>query len=256
MREPRLNLLHLLIIRWLVLANAVLVYMADLNAGPFILFVIVSCYSLLLTVFWRKVTVAVDKYSYLAIIDITFSAVLVWATGGTWSSPYFAFSLASLMIASVFLGFKQGLLATAYFIILFTAGFTLINKEGLETIIGHGDLDALANTYAGIFLIAIFFGYPAHIIRRIDSTKSELIKSEAFIDTTKGVISAISNPTTLSCRELDVLASLATGKTNLQIADELHVSEKTVKNHLYRIYKKLGISSREEAIIYFHNHLA
>lgn len=53
----------------------------------------------------------------------------------------------------------------------------------------------------------------------------------------------------LTARELDVLALLATGKTNRQIARELHLSLSTVKGHLERLISKLGVSDRTQAAV-------
>jgi two-component system, NarL family, nitrate/nitrite response regulator NarL len=51
----------------------------------------------------------------------------------------------------------------------------------------------------------------------------------------------------LSERELELLQHVAHGESNRQIAERLWVTESTVKFHLARIYKKLGVSSRVEA---------
>jgi DNA-binding NarL/FixJ family response regulator len=53
---------------------------------------------------------------------------------------------------------------------------------------------------------------------------------------------------TLSTREQEVLRELAQGKTNREIADALWVSEDTVKSHLRRTYRKLGVGTRAEAV--------
>lgn len=52
----------------------------------------------------------------------------------------------------------------------------------------------------------------------------------------------------LTKREAEVMEALAAGKSNRAIAEALYLSEKTVKNHLNRIYGKLDASSRGEAI--------
>nr|WP_184079821.1 response regulator transcription factor [Nocardiopsis mwathae] len=52
----------------------------------------------------------------------------------------------------------------------------------------------------------------------------------------------------LSTREAEILQTMARGLTNAQIAAELFLAEKTVKNHLNRIFHKLGVSTRTAAI--------
>ncbi|MEV7008048.1 response regulator transcription factor [Streptosporangium sp. NPDC051022] len=54
--------------------------------------------------------------------------------------------------------------------------------------------------------------------------------------------------TGLSRRETEVMELIATGCSNGQIAQHLFLSEKTVKNHVNRIYAKLGADSRVAAI--------
>lgn len=53
---------------------------------------------------------------------------------------------------------------------------------------------------------------------------------------------------TLSSREHDVLRALVLGKSNQEISRALFLSEDTVKSHLKRIYRKLGVSSRGQAV--------
>jgi len=54
----------------------------------------------------------------------------------------------------------------------------------------------------------------------------------------------------LTKREQELVPLVASGLTNREISIQLGVSEHTIKNHLFRIYEKLGISSRVELILY------
>lgn len=54
----------------------------------------------------------------------------------------------------------------------------------------------------------------------------------------------------LSKREEEVVRQAAEGLSNHEIAQQLHLSDHTVKNHLFHIFDKLGISSRVELVLY------
>jgi len=54
----------------------------------------------------------------------------------------------------------------------------------------------------------------------------------------------------LTEREIDVLRLLAGGKANKEIAQELHISETTVKTHVSNVLMKLGVPSRTQAALY------
>jgi DNA-binding CsgD family transcriptional regulator len=61
-------------------------------------------------------------------------------------------------------------------------------------------------------------------------------------------------PAGLTAREAEVLVRLGQGRSNPQIAAELHVSRKTVSTHLEHIYAKLGVKTRTEAALFAMRH--
>ncbi|CAM3086452.1 LuxR C-terminal-related transcriptional regulator [Vibrio mytili] len=66
----------------------------------------------------------------------------------------------------------------------------------------------------------------------------------------RNVINTHTAPATvdLTIRELQVLRCLQAGASNSQMAEELFVSEFTIKSHLYQIFKKLSVKNRVQAI--------
>jgi DNA-binding NarL/FixJ family response regulator len=55
---------------------------------------------------------------------------------------------------------------------------------------------------------------------------------------------------TLTPRELDILAEVAAGSRNREVAETLGMSEQTVKNHLSTVFHKLGVANRTRAVTY------
>lgn len=60
-------------------------------------------------------------------------------------------------------------------------------------------------------------------------------------------VTATFEPESLTPRQLDILQQMANGKTNAQIASEMILSESSIRQETVRIYRALGVSSRQEA---------
>lgn len=52
----------------------------------------------------------------------------------------------------------------------------------------------------------------------------------------------------LTARELEILAHVANGSSNRDLAQQLHIAEATVKRHLDGIFRKLEVNSRINAV--------
>ncbi|WP_043319079.1 helix-turn-helix transcriptional regulator [Microbulbifer sp. HZ11] len=114
--------------------------------------------------------------------------------------------------------------------------------------------------HSKVILINIPQGLPAHITQPLESRKfsflcdnrasqKELIKKlEYSIQNARAPSEA--DPRSqllLTKREQEILAQLTTGDPNSIIASRLHLSEHTVKNHMYNIYRKIGVKNRLQA---------
>lgn len=60
--------------------------------------------------------------------------------------------------------------------------------------------------------------------------------------------------TNLTAREQEVLQLIAKGYSNREIAEELYITERTVKNHVNSILKQLDLRDRTQAAIFVYNH--
>lgn len=108
-------------------------------------------------------------------------------------------------------------------------------RAGASGYLVHGQftpdelVQAIIATHAGKIVLSP--GVTATLIRRLRGTP---VPSAPVED--------------LSLREREVMQCIAKGFANKEIAGKLVVSEKTVKNHVNRIYAKLGVTSRAAAI--------
>jgi DNA-binding NarL/FixJ family response regulator len=92
-------------------------------------------------------------------------------------------------------------------------------------------------------------GASAYVVKTIDPAElPEIVRAAAagaeFVVARPAAAASASDE--LSDRELVVLEALTRGLPNRRIGEELWVSEQTVKFHLRNIYRKLGVSSRED----------
>ncbi|MEW6637644.1 MAG: response regulator transcription factor [Actinomycetota bacterium] len=74
--------------------------------------------------------------------------------------------------------------------------------------------------------------------------------AQRMLTTFEGIRSDSELAPRLTERELEVVKAIARGLSNKEIARELNISEKTVRNHASNIYKKLHIFDRTQAVLY------
>jgi DNA-binding NarL/FixJ family response regulator len=90
------------------------------------------------------------------------------------------------------------------------------------------------------------------IYRLVDKYRNSLqedkLKKDLFQTSPEKTESLQRGIETLTVREKEILDLIGAGKSNKEIAEALFISYKTVKNHVYNLFSKLGIHTRAEAI--------
>jgi predicted ATPase/DNA-binding CsgD family transcriptional regulator len=125
------------------------------------------------------------------------------------------------------------------------AGRALFLRDVLAAIRRHLDADAFAAAWAEGGLLSL---------ERSIAAATALVTAPGVPPQAAAPVAAAGQRGGLTLRETEILQLLATGLTNQEIAQQLVLSPRTVENHAYRIYSKLGARGRAEAIAYAFRH--
>ncbi|HEY5946882.1 MAG TPA: alpha/beta fold hydrolase [Kofleriaceae bacterium] len=131
----------------------------------------------------------------------------------------------------------------------------LLPRVSVPTLVLHARRDEITPFSQGQLLASAI---PNARFVELDSANHVLLESEPAWQRFKDEVLAFLGVTakhedpifaTLSAREREILTLIARGLTNLDIGRELFISEKTVRNHVTKIFEKLGVHSRAHAIV-------
>jgi DNA-binding CsgD family transcriptional regulator/pimeloyl-ACP methyl ester carboxylesterase len=129
----------------------------------------------------------------------------------------------------------------------------LLDQVRVPTLVLHARQDGVVPLEEGRLLAA---GIPGARFVELESRNHVLLEHEpawqrfrqevlAFLG---GAPQGVERLAELTPREREIVAGLVAGRTNAQIAATLFISDKTVRNALTRIYEKLGVQSRTQAM--------
>lgn len=136
----------------------------------------------------------------------------------------------------------------------------LLDRVRIPTLVLHSRNDGVVPFSEGQLLAA---GIPNAEFVELDSGNHILIEDEpawqrfcdAVLEFTGRSKAMAGDPfVALSPREREVLALLADGLSNADIATRLGISDKTVRNHVSNVFDKIGVWSRAQAIVFAHDH--
>lgn len=132
---------------------------------------------------------------------------------------------------------------------------TLFMTVNYVTFFGN-EAGILNNRGLGIIDVTVFFWLLINIANTVLLYKRDF--SEFFLDdtgaaagqamNTEEALELIRSQYELTKREVEILKEVYDGKSNQQIAEELFISESTVKAHVYNLFRKLGVKNRMEAV--------
>lgn len=133
----------------------------------------------------------------------------------------------------------------------------LLPKVSAPTLVLHARQDEIVPLSEGVLLAS---GIPDATFVQLESRNHILLEDEPAWSRFKDEVLAFTGVSasgktedpifdSLSSREREILIHVAQGYTNAQIGDTLFISEKTVRNHITRIFGKLGVRSRAQAIV-------
>ena len=130
----------------------------------------------------------------------------------------------------------------------------LLEKVRAPTLVLHARDDEVVPVSEGRLLASKI---PGASFVELDSRNHVLLENEpAWEQFTRNILSftglserAASAFAELSPRESTILALMTEGLTNQEIAARIHISEKTVRNHVSSLFGKLGVNSRAQAIV-------
>lgn len=127
----------------------------------------------------------------------------------------------------------------------------------LKDIPAHDLASAVQAVHRGIYQLdpAVASKVVASLSRPPISTMSHPSSTTPFFrSTASGSQDDTPQPRDITNREIDVLRLIAQGATNREIAEQLVVSEGTIKNHISNILSRLGLRDRTQAAIYAREH--
>jgi DNA-binding CsgD family transcriptional regulator len=206
--------------------------------------VLMLLYNVGLRLFRKRVHLILSKFPAAIGFDVLVSFLSIALTGG-YRSPFQLYTLSPVISGAYFFGFGGGILLAAMQCILYYIAFSA-NGHTVAAIMRNGE--QLISTYLEYFIVGLCIAYISELLKMFDETSTKKDKLEKDLDETLTFLQASPDFAGLSRRELQVLCLIVDGKTVEQIAGALSISKDSAKTYLSRMYKKIGVSSKYEAI--------
>jgi DNA-binding CsgD family transcriptional regulator len=233
---------------WYRIATLVLVVVLTVAGITFVALVplaVAIAYNAFIMRFRADILSLVRSYPYLLLIDIAFSCYLLLATDG-YASPYYMYAFSTMMVGSFVFVYRGALILASVYSIMWLWVIDLTGHS-LADVVATGE--HLVTDITFFFLTSLSFAYLSSLLRALviaDTGRGE-VRGELKSATEQ--LSGLLRTSDLSPREQEVLLHALDGKRIEDIARDLEISTNTIKTHLSRSYRKLGVVSRDDAIL-------
>jgi DNA-binding NarL/FixJ family response regulator len=110
--------------------------------------------------------------------------------------------------------------------------------------------DALRHGYRGFVHKSLSGSQLMEALERVAERDQVVCGPRAATDGCRAEVHWVGDEARLTCREVDVLGLIAAGHTNAEIAASLHLSINSVKSYVRSAYRKIGATSRSQAVLW------
>lgn len=230
--------------RFMMLAYVGILALSGLRAVPIIALFLAAIYNLFIFRYREIVIETLHKYPYLIAIDMIVSTLLR-LNSGAYKNPYFLYFFSTLFLGGFLFGYRGAfLLAGIQSLLLVIVDYAVgMNPSYL---LDYGEHIATYILYN--FFLAIIMAYLSDLLDKLDLANKKKQTVETQLGEAKKCLGLSLIINQLSLREMQVLTLSSEGRTVDEVAEELGISKNTVKTYLRRIYEKLEVSSKQEAI--------
>jgi len=230
--------------RFIMLAYVGILALSGLRTVPATSLVLVVIYNLFVFKHREFITGTLRKYPYLIAIDLILSTLLK-IDSGVYKNPYFLYSISTLFIggflfryqgAFLLAGIQSMLLVIVDYAVGMNPSYLLDYGEHIATYIFYN------------FFLTFIMAYLSDLLAKLALANKKKQTAETQLGEAKKCLELSLIINQLSLREMQVLTLSSAGRTVDEVAEELGISKNTVKTYLRRIYEKLEVSSKQEAI--------
>jgi len=231
--------------RIVTMALVLVLALSGIKCVPLIPLTLAVAYNTVVLRYRGIITRLLDAYPYLLALDLAFVFYLMFSTGG-FKSPYYLYGFSTLLIGSFIFGYRGALVLASLQSSIFFASVHN-GSYSIREIVDSGE--HLVTDIFFYFIAALSLAYLSRLLRTLDVANIQQMEVRTQLKSAMECLAGVLSTSDLSLREQEVLVRVLDGKKIEDISHDLEISPSTVKTYLCRSYRKLGVDSREDAIL-------